>query len=378
VEVMKQLFFEQLKKNYPELPNSSFSLISDNLISPFKVQLPKKILEQAKLVTEKLYSLRENPSYQKKILSGYNQHIQFDPKNKAICMSYDYHLDQDDNLKLIEINTNAAFLLLGIHLYEAQGLPSPIADFTNSEIIENILEEYRLAEKTDLSSITITDKNPEQQRLYIEFLAFHYLFKKNGFHSQILDIQNLNVPTDFIYNRHTDFYFESPQTEFLKNFYLEKRSVVSPNPHEYALLADKRRLMDWTNQVDEFHLKVIEPYLLKSFKMDNEIKPEIWTKRKNLFFKPMQSFGAKMSYRGESISRKLLEQLLQTEEILAQEYCPPPSRVFHYNNEDHELKFDLRFYAYKNRIQLAVARLYQGQVTNLKARYGGFACVEFI
>ena len=41
-------------------------------------------------------------------------------------------------------------------------------------------------------------------------------------------------------------------------------------------------------------------------------------------------------------------------------------------------KFDLRFFTYRDQIQLAVARSYQGQVTNFSSRYGGLTAVEFI
>lgn len=375
---MKKEFFLTLKKHYPALSENAVDLISENLISPFKIQLPKKTLEQAKAVANGLFALRENPEYQKKVLSEHSDTTRFDPENKSICMSYDFHLDQNQNLKLIEVNTNAAFLLLGFHLYETQNLPLPIADFSTAEIIENIVEECQLAKKNKPKSIAIVDSEPHQQRLFIEFLAFQNLFQMHGFDSQVLDIQDLKIPFDFIYNRHTDFYFETEALKNLKAFYTQKLAVVSPNPHEYALLADKRRLVDWSQNLENPFLNDIAPYLLKSFQMPNELTPELWSQRKNLFFKPVQSFGSKMSYRGESVSKKLLEQLIQTETILAQEYCPPPSSHFHINDEDIELKYDLRFFAYKNRIQLVVARLYQGQVTNLKARYGGFACVEFI
>lgn len=375
---MKNKFFSVLKHHYPKLANNSTELISENLISPFHVRLPKSLLEQAQSVVNTLYSLRENTDYQSEVLKESPEAAQHNPCNKSICMSYDFHIDEKQNLKLIEINTNAAFLLLGLHLYETKEIKLPIADFSSDEIIADIKEECRLTGRLSPQKIVITDTQPSQQRLFIEFLAFQNLFEKNGFNSEILDINELKSPPDFIYNRSTDFYFEGPTSNLMKDWFTKNICTISPNPHEYALLADKKRLNEWTQNIEKYHLKSIEPYLLKSFKVDGQITPELWAQRKKLFFKPMQSFGSKMSFRGESISKKLLEQLLQEEQILAQEYCPPPSSVFKLENEDIELKYDLRFYAYKNRVQLVVARLYQGQVTNLKARHGGFACVEFI
>jgi hypothetical protein len=293
-------------------------------------------------------------------------------------MSYDFHIDNNQNLKLIEINTNAAFLLLGYHLYESKNINLPVPNFSADELIKNIYEECTLNRNISPKTISITDSEPEQQRLYIEFLAFHYLFKKHGFQSEIIDIKKLKNPPDFIYNRSTDFYFTEPQSALLKEWFTENLCTISPNPHEYALLADKKRMTEWVNNIEKYSLDHIKKNLLKSFKVEGPISPELWEQRKLLFFKPMQSFGSKMSYRGASVSKKLLEQLIQDEAILAQEYCPPQSLSFNINNETIEFKFDLRFYAYKEKVQLVVARLYQGQVTNLKSRHGGFACVEFI
>jgi hypothetical protein len=375
---MKDKFFSVLKDQYPGISDENSHLISENLISPFHITLPKSILEQGQKVVSKLYSLREDPSYQRDVLTSSPEASKHDPKNKSICMSYDFHIDSSQNLKLIEINTNAAFLLLGLHLYETKNLKLPIPDFSTKEIIDNIKEECQLSGNSSPKSIIITDSQPSEQRLYIEFLAFNNLFKKSGFQSDIVDIRDLKTPPDFVYNRHTDFYFKEPQSTLLREWFTKGQSTISPNPHEYALLADKKCLNLWSQNIPKYHLEQIEHNLLKSFQLEKQITPELWSQRKNLFFKPLQSFGSKMSYRGESISKKLLDQLLQQEEILAQEYCPPPTCNFKINGEEVELKYDLRFYAYKNRVQLVIARLYQGQVTNLKARYGGFACVEFI
>ena len=43
-----------------------------------------------------------------------------------------------------------------------------------------------------------------------------------------------------------------------------------------------------------------------------------------------------------------------------------------------EYKFDLRFYVYRDALQLMVARVYQGQVTNLRTPGGGFAAVRVV
>ncbi len=390
---MKPLFIKHLCTEYPQLnQNQLDELVSENLISPFKLKLSKTILEQAKLVVKNCYALRENEDYQLDVLSKLDPSIARDPKNKSICMSYDFHVNEEEQLKLIEINTNAAFLLLGYNLYKATNTPLPINDFSDLEIIENIKEELRLAQISSTPEIAIIDEDPEQQRLYVEFLVFDTLFKKHGLFSQILNLdsslkekfedhlKNFNKSFNFIYNRSTDFLFSSEKSKFLRECISNSEIVISPHPREYSLLADKSRLIEWTNPLSPWYNKLseIQKNLLKSTVLDNFVSTEVWSQRKKLFFKPLQSFGSKMSFRGESISRKLLDDIVSKEKILAQEYCPPPEMEFKIDNETIKLKYDLRFYAYKDRVQMCIARLYQGQVTNLKSKHGGFACVEFL
>ena len=83
------------------------SLISDNLFSPFQIELPKNVLAQAQEMVKACFGLREHPNYQKTYTAEMKARGLKDPGNKAICMSYDFHLDQDGLLKLIEVNTNA-------------------------------------------------------------------------------------------------------------------------------------------------------------------------------------------------------------------------------------------------------------------------------
>jgi len=57
----------------------------------------------------------------------------------------------------------------------------------------------------------------------------------------------------------------------------------------------------------------------------------------------------------------------------------PPARVnaVEGNQYFNTWKYDLRFFAYADRVQHVVARVYQGQVTNFATPLGGFARVQF-
>lgn len=363
------------------------SLISDNLISPFVVQLPMGILNQAQLFIENIFKMREQTSYVQHYQTSLEKLGLLDPGNKSILMSYDFHVDQSGNLKLIEINTNAAFLALGEQMYLAREVELPIANFKISEIKANIEEELHLQKKTCPSDlkIAIIDENPSQQRLFVEFLVYDALFKSWGWDSKIIDFRELfqDFQPEFVYNRHTDFFLVEPGNLLLRKKFLQKEVCLSPNPYEYFLLADKQRLIDWMSPgfleaqgLAGSELNILKTCLPQSFDVTTENAAEIWGKRKSLFFKPKNSFGSKQSFRGESISRKAFQETLN-ENMIAQEFIPAPEKIFETPNGPQAFKFDLRCYAYKGRLQMVVARIYQGQVTNLRTPMGGFAPVVF-
>ena len=103
---------------------------------------------------------------------------------------------------------------------------------------------------------------------------------------------------------------------------------------------------------------------------------EVWQKRKQLFFKPPQSYGGKGAYRGSSISRKVFNRVM-SEDTLIQQYVPAPKITFESDETSADWKYDLRAYAYGGEVQMLVARIYQGQITNFSQAYGGY-CPIFI
>jgi hypothetical protein len=90
----------------------------------------------------------------------------------------------------------------------------------------------------------------------------------------------------------------------------------------------------------------------------------------------MRSFGSKQSYRGGTISRKMFDEIIH-QGFIAQEFVPAPEMEFEAPEGKLSLKYDLRFYAYQDQLQGVIARLYQGQTTNLRTTHGGFAPVIF-
>ena len=382
---MKQQYIEHLRSENLGFSTEDLNgLISENLLSPFEIQLSNDVLEQAKQFVHSCFSLRESASYQQFLAPEIVQRGLKDPANKSILMSYDFHLDSAGALKLIEINTNAGFLAMGYEMYRSRKIPLPVADFSMEEIRENIFSELRFQDKEiSVPRVVIIDQEPRSQRLYGEFLIFQHYFCKWGWQAEIKDYRESLEDFDFIYNRQTDFYFEEPGSQDLRQNFLSRKVCVSPNPFEYLCLADKQRMIDWCN--DEFWSQMgaaqsFKAVIQKNLPITKDVTAataeEIWSLRKKLFLKPKRAFGSKQSYKGASISRRAFEELL-AQDFVAQEYVQAPEQKFMTPMGEQSFKYDLRFYVYQNRVQMAIARVYQGQVTNLRTPFGGFAPVRF-
>ncbi len=369
---IKNDFIQFLLSNYPELnQQETHKLISDELISPFKLQLPLSILQDIQTQIKQLYQLRNwsadnlNENFKKFNLPT--------PQLKSVCTSYDFHVNPENQIKLIEINTNAAFLTLGTLLYEFWN-QNPQTQFNTQSIIQMFQNEIQLA-KANPNAISIIDEKPEEQRLYIEFLVLQQLCLKNKIHCDIVDIDSVDqIPqNNLVYNRYTDFYLQNEKSFKLNQRYKNKNLHLSPSPWEYFLIADKQRMFDWQKQTS-----LNKPdSLLKIEDLATADKETIWQNRKHLFFKPKSSFGSKQVYKGASVSKKIFDEAFQ-QEFIAQEFCAPNEVNYNFNNEDISFKYDLRCYAYEDQLQLVIARLYKGQTTNLKTLGGGFTVIDWI
>lgn len=371
---LKSSFNQHLMQKYPQLTSEQLNLyISEQLISPFQVQLETSLIEQIKTEIKQYWNLRHWG--EKHISEKYNHFGLRKPANYSACMSYDFHFSREKKLELIEINTNAAFLALGLELYSFWKLKPVDPEFSEKNLVEMFKNEIRLVgKKSAKPSVAIFDEKPNQQRLYAEFLLFKNLFAQFDVSSEIVDLsESSNLKNfDLVYNRYTDFYLQNESSKKLKELFNAKDIELSPHPWEYFLLADKQRLIDWNLQTD-----VQKPSsLLPVFDLATTVREDIWLQRKNLFFKPKNSYGGKQAYRGSSISRKAFDSIYNNE-FVAQKISPPSEIEVHYQENNLKFKYDLRCYAYQDQLQLIIARLYQGQTTNLATAGGGFACVVF-
>lgn len=361
-------------------------LISDQLLSPFQISLSAMTLEKIQQAVSAFFELRQRLSQSPSATA--KEELQRrglkDPGNFSVMMSYDFHLTEEGQPKLIEINTNAAFLVLSLPLYEAHGLPLPVSGFDEADLKACFENELRLnGQHTTSPRMAIVDEAPEQQRLFLEFLLLREWSRQWGWTTEIRDLSEaLKEPRpQLIYNRWTDFYLEQEKSKELRTAFLNREVCLSPNPWEYFWLADKQRLIEWS-QPGALDSSGLAPNqletLLSTLPRCQDLNPEqaerLWAERKKLFFKPKREFGSKKAFKGASISRKMFDELLQ-QDLMAQEYIPAPEIRFETPDGPQNFKWDLRVYAYKGRVQNLIARLYQGQVTNLKTPYGGFAPV---
>ena len=384
-------FLEYCKKTYPEFKDVfEKESLSPNLFSFQTVTIPETAFLKIKNFVQAAYHLRNNISYQKQILG----HEALNP-HKSVLMSFDFHL-VDGQPKLIEINTNAS------HFLTSKMMESFVLSKLNKEspfpnaiekLKDSFFNEWKLFSNKILKTICIVDEEPENQRAYFEFLLFKKMFESMGLNVSIEDYKDLkwsgssllnlrDEEINLVYNRSTDFYFDTGNSSALKKAYETKTSCITPQPEEYKLLADKERLRDFSrlgfleNYLADDEVNLFNEVLLELIDVTSEHKDQIWSQRKKYFFKPKNSFGGKGVYKGESITHKVFDQIIQAGNYVAQEFAPPPTiPIPDQVNHMIPAKYDLRFYVYDGEIQFATARAYVGQTTNFRTLGGGFAAV---
>lgn len=369
--------------------------LAPTLISPHTLTLPKKVLAQAEAIVRGFFELRQNENYVAHVETHRSGDLALN-KNFSVLMSFDFHLNETNELKLIEINTNASSGLIVDLQYERAKIPNPFGFDFKKEILATFAQEFALCDLgRQLKTIAIIDHQPLQQKMYIEFLMYAELFRKAGYEVIIDDekafknsdaglVHESGKTIDLVYNRHTDFYLLSSDCAPMRDAYRSLKTCFSPNPREYALLADKQRLQEITKDaflekmgLSPLAIDSIRSGLLKTHSLHDFTREEAWAQRKKFFFKPARAFGGKAAYKGASISRGPFEQLWEGDTI-AQEFVPAPEIMLPTaDGTPLKYKYDLRFYVYKDKIQLCNARVYQGQTTNATTIGGGLTPIIF-
>lgn len=363
-------------------------------ISPYPVALCRDDLRNMVKLARLLHKLSESRTYQAQLADCLPTSALFDPGHHAVMMGYDFHLTASGP-KLIEVNTNAG----GLWLAYLCGQPkaSGFAGRCANRLLAMFLTDYALFAQTAKiaksasarpKTIAIIDQQPEGQFLYPEMHVFAALFKQAGIAAIIADPSALAATgnglycngqrIDMIYNRHCDFYLTTPEMAAIRAAWLNGQVCLSPNPRSYGLLADKRRMILWSDhdtlgnlglcrqETDLLRHSIPATELLDSLPLE-----EAWRTHKQWVFKPDTGYASRGVYVGNKLTSAKLA-ALDAHNTIIQQWVPPS--VSQYPDE-LPFKTDFRLFAYRSQIVGIAARLYQGQVTNLRTPNGGFAKV---
>ncbi len=314
----------------------------------------------------------------------------------GVFYGYDFHINEQ-GAHLVEINTNAGGPFLNALLIDSQREATVYGEAAAQENLEQVFlemfrNEWQLARgDAPLRTIAIVDEQPESQYLYPEFLLAQKMFERAGIAAHILDPYALqsrddglyyrDQRVDLIYNRLTDFNLQ--QHSQLRSAWEKTQVVMTPDPVHYYRYSDKRKLVQLTDSewlrgkgvssasVDALLRGIPETKLVHA--ADAE---KWWAERKQWFFKPVSGYGSKGAYRGDSVTKRVFEEITQSDYVAQRLALPDKRKVCTEGQEPQLLKFDARCYVYDGNIQLVAARLYQGQTTNFRTPGGGFALVR--
>ena len=101
---------------------------------------------------------------------------------------------------------------------------------------------------------------------------------------------------------------------------------------------------------------------------------ELWSRRRELFFKPVSGYASRGVYRGAGLTKRVWQSIVASDYI-AQALVAPSERRLQTEGDARALKLDVRCYVYAVEALLVAARMYQGQTTNLRTEGGGLASV---
>jgi hypothetical protein len=314
-------------------------------------------------------------------------------------LSYDFHLSTSGP-RLIEINTNPGGAFLNAVLGRFQKLccneeegfaTAPVGVVAEQSLLDTFPTEWRTQRgDAPLRVVAIVDEVPTQQYLYPEFLLVAELLRRRGINAIVCDPNELverggrilygDIPVDLLYNRLTDFSLERPEHAAIRAVYLAGAIVVTPHPRAHALYAEKRNLTLLCDPafvrrcgVGEVVINVLQKAVPQTEIVTAENRERLWSRRRDLFFKPAAGYGSRATYRGDKLTKRVWDEIARSPYV-AQEIVAPSRRHLG-PSSDQALKVDVRAYAYAGEVKLVAARMYQGQTTNMRTPGGGFAAV---
>ncbi len=370
-----------------------------HLFSNVPVFLPGSALDAMLDCVAAIEAVAQITAFRDAVMAWAPQISQVDPGPVGALMGYDFHLG-NDGPKLIEVNTNAGGAFLNALLARAQSLCCAELVHRPEDGLTRGFEAHVLAmfraewqrQRGDapLRRIAIVDDAPEGQYLYPEFVLAQQMLIMAGIDAVICDPGALqardtglflgDLQIDLVYNRLVDFALQEPNHAALRRAYQDATVVLTPNPHNHALLAHKRNLTVLSDPVALAGLGVPAAMIgqLAGIPQTRMVTPrnadELWTARRHLFFKPVSGHGGKAVYRGDKLTKSVWADILAADYV-AQTIAAPGQRMIRLDGVPTLRKVDVRLYTYAAQPLLVAARIYQGQTTNFRTPGGGFAPV---
>jgi hypothetical protein len=306
--------------------------------------------------------------------------------------SFDFHLTTSGP-RLIEINTNAGGAFLQPMLLEALATPRSESGLHPEQWLIDAFAE--LAPDRSLRRVAIVDHRPTEQPLYLDMQLAAAALEKRGVAVDILDVAELertgdalcgpNGAIDLVYNRLTDFELVEESSATLRAALEAGEVVLAPDPDVYRTFADKNLLVALSDPEQVRSLAadcgVDADTVLDSVPHTERLEPDsadrLWAERRNQVFKPSSGYGSRGVYRGDKISRRKWQEILELD-YLAQQFAKPSERVLRLAGNARPFKVDLRVWTHGIRPRFAAARLHSGQVMGLRSEGAGFAPILWI
>jgi hypothetical protein len=381
---------------------ANFGGARQHLFSSTPVFLPRSAVEEMHGIVKAIEAASRLDGYREAALFWAPEIAQRNHGPVGAFMGYDFHIDEG-GAKLIEINTNAGGAFLNAALARAQkaccteleqSFRRDELDHFEPKIVEMFRSEwFRQRGSGSPRRIAIVDDLPTEQYLYPEFVLAKQMLRKHGIEAIIADASVLRYEKgkltldgdgiDLVYNRLVDFTLERPDHAALHAAYRDGAVVVTPNPHNHALLADKRNLtlLSKPAAMSAFGLPPELRARLAGIPKTTMVTPgnagRLWEERNGLFFKPTSGHGSKAVYRGDKVTKTVWIEIARGGYV-AQTFAPPSQRMIQLEGALASRKMDVRLYTYDGQLLLVAARLYQGQATNFRTPGGGFASVLLV
>ena len=370
-----------------------------HLFSHVPVFLSATTVDEMRAIAAAVETTAQLAAYKAAVLSWAPEIARADHGPIGALMGYDFHLGEDGP-RLIEINTNAGGAFLNAFLARAQraccaemDIPPTLLSFEDAAFRMFQNEWIRQRGTGAPERIAIVDDNPPEQYLYPEFVLARQVLAARGVDAVIADAGHLSYDDgqlsvdgktiDLVYNRVTDFAFDQPEHKALQESYRDGAVVVTPNPHNHALLADKRNLSLLSNAATleawgvEPRFRALLDAVPRTVLVNPDNADALWKSRNDLFFKPTGGHGGKAVYRGDKLTKGVWAEIAGGGYV-AQTLVRPSERMIKIDETPQRRKMDVRLYTYDGQVLLVAARLYQGQTTNFRTLGGGFAPVFVI